>query len=107
VQPDQGGPSRPLVAGSSRSQHVGFDEGRPTKGALHLPRWRVVLTASEGVRLIGEGAAGYSFFILTQGSAVVTSEGEDLAATAIRPAAALGAGRIGTALNDALRRADI
>jgi CRP-like cAMP-binding protein len=34
----------------------------------------------EGVRLIGEGAAGYSFFILTQGNAVVTSDGADLAA---------------------------
>jgi CRP-like cAMP-binding protein len=32
------------------------------------------------VRLTGEGAAGYSFFILIQGSAVVTSEGADRAA---------------------------
>jgi voltage-gated potassium channel len=38
-----------------------------------------VQAANEGVPLIGEGAAGYSFFILTQGSAVVTSEGADLA----------------------------
>ena len=33
----------------------------------------------EGVRLIGEGAAGYSFFILTEGSAVVTSGDATLA----------------------------
>jgi CRP-like cAMP-binding protein len=47
---------------------------------LELANWFDVQAASEGVRLIGEGAAGYSFFILTQGSAVVTSEGADLAA---------------------------
>jgi voltage-gated potassium channel len=47
---------------------------------LELTKWFDVQTASEGVRLTGEGAAGYSFFILTQGSAVVTFEGADLAA---------------------------
>lgn len=47
---------------------------------LELANWFDVQTSSEGVRLAGEGAAGYSFFILTQGSAVVTSEGADLAA---------------------------
>jgi CRP-like cAMP-binding protein len=46
---------------------------------LELANWFDVQTAGEGVRLTGEGAAGYSFFILTQGSAVVTSEGADLA----------------------------
>jgi CRP-like cAMP-binding protein len=47
---------------------------------LELTNWFDVQTASEGVRLTGEGAAGYSFFILIQGSAVVTSEGADRAA---------------------------
>ena len=46
---------------------------------MELTKWFDVRTAREGVRLTGEGAAGYSFFILTQGGAVVTSEGEDLA----------------------------
>jgi CRP-like cAMP-binding protein len=47
---------------------------------LELANWFDVQTVSEGVRLTGEGAAGYSFFILTEGSAIVTSEGADLAA---------------------------
>ena len=34
-----------------------------------------VKTAEAGSRLIGEGAPGYSFFILVQGSAVVSSRG--------------------------------
>ena len=44
-----------------------------------LAAWFDVQTASPGVCLIGEGAAGYSFFVLTQGNAVVTSEGATLA----------------------------
>jgi CRP-like cAMP-binding protein len=35
-------------------------------------------TADEGARLCGEGASGYSFFILTEGSAVVTADGATL-----------------------------
>jgi CRP-like cAMP-binding protein len=34
---------------------------------------------SEGIRLVGEGASGYSFFILVGGSAVVTAEGDEVA----------------------------
>ena len=34
---------------------------------------------SEGIELTGEGASGYSFFILLDGSAVVTANGEALA----------------------------
>jgi CRP-like cAMP-binding protein len=37
-----------------------------------------VQNAGEGVRLLGEGAHGYTFFVLTDGSAAVTSEGESL-----------------------------
>jgi hypothetical protein len=33
-----------------------------------LVTWLDVQTVSEGVRLTGEGAAGYSFFVLAQGS---------------------------------------
>jgi CRP-like cAMP-binding protein len=36
-------------------------------------------SVSEGVELTGEGASGYSLFILVEGSAVVTSGGETLA----------------------------
>jgi CRP-like cAMP-binding protein len=34
---------------------------------------------SEGVELTGEGAPGYSFFVLTEGSAVVTARSETVA----------------------------
>jgi voltage-gated potassium channel len=44
-----------------------------------LARWFDVQDSSEGVRLTGEGAAGYSFFVLAQGTAAVTSEGATLA----------------------------
>jgi CRP-like cAMP-binding protein len=46
---------------------------------LHeLAAWFDVQNASEGVRLTGEGAAGYSFVILAEGSALVTTDGENL-----------------------------
>ena len=41
--------------------------------------WFEERTADEGVRLIGEGAAGYSFFVLLDGSAAVTSGDTQLA----------------------------
>jgi CRP-like cAMP-binding protein len=44
-----------------------------------LAGWFDAQTAGAGVRLVGEGAAGYSFFVLVEGSAVVTSAGAELA----------------------------
>lgn len=38
-----------------------------------LASWFDVQTVSEGVRLAGEGATGYSFYVLIEGSAVVTA----------------------------------
>jgi CRP-like cAMP-binding protein len=35
-------------------------------------------TAEAGSRLIGEGAASYSFFVLAEGTAVVTSQGSTI-----------------------------
>jgi CRP-like cAMP-binding protein len=40
--------------------------------------WFDVRTADEGVRLCGEGAHGYSFFILKSGTAEVTAQGQTL-----------------------------
>jgi voltage-gated potassium channel len=40
--------------------------------------WADVRTASPGDRLCGEGASGYSFFILCSGAADVTREGQGL-----------------------------
>ena len=43
-----------------------------------LAQWFETKTAGEGVRLAGEGAAGYSFFVIADGNAVVTSNGSEL-----------------------------
>jgi CRP-like cAMP-binding protein len=40
--------------------------------------WLEVRTVSAGAQLVGEGASGYSFFILQDGSATVTVDGEDV-----------------------------
>jgi CRP-like cAMP-binding protein len=40
--------------------------------------WAELRTASPGDRICGEGASGYSFFILCSGAADVTQEGEGL-----------------------------
>ena len=44
-----------------------------------LAGWFDVQEASPGVRLVGEGAPGYSFFVLLEGGAAVTSHGAELA----------------------------
>jgi CRP-like cAMP-binding protein len=40
--------------------------------------WFHVQNANEGVKLVGEGAPGYTFFVLLEGTAAVTSEGQTL-----------------------------
>jgi CRP-like cAMP-binding protein len=47
-----------------------------------LANWFDVRNASEGVRLCGEGAPGYCFFVLTDGTATVTSDGATVATLA-------------------------
>ena len=49
------------------------DQQRQIAGWFHVEH------ASEGVVLVGEGAHGYTFFVLTEGTAAVTGEGESLA----------------------------
>jgi voltage-gated potassium channel len=44
-----------------------------------LGNWFESRSTSAGVRLCGEGAPGYSFFVLTDGSAEVTIDGEKVA----------------------------
>jgi CRP-like cAMP-binding protein len=44
-----------------------------------LANWFHEETAGEGVRLVGEGSHGYTFFVLAEGTAAVTAEGKDLA----------------------------
>jgi CRP-like cAMP-binding protein len=44
-----------------------------------LARWFDMRTASEGVRLCGERATGYTFFVISKGAATVTADGEVVA----------------------------
>ena len=44
-----------------------------------LASWFDVKTVSPGVKLATEGAAGYSFYVVVEGSAVVTAEDEPVA----------------------------
>src|SRR5689334_15758150 len=42
--------------------------------------WFDVEHVSEGVKVAGEGAPGYSFFVIAEGTAIVTADGRDLRA---------------------------
>jgi ATP-binding cassette, subfamily B, bacterial len=44
-----------------------------------IANWFDAEHIGEGVRLVGEGSHGYSFFVLAEGTAAVTAEGEKLA----------------------------
>lgn len=44
-----------------------------------LSYWFHVQNAGEGVCLVGEGAPGYTFFVLVEGSAIVTIAGQTVA----------------------------
>jgi CRP-like cAMP-binding protein len=59
--------------------------------------WFHVETTREGVRLVGEGCNGYTFFVLTEGTAGVSSDGESLSSLGpgdyFGEVAILGAGR--------------
>jgi voltage-gated potassium channel len=54
-----------------------FDDLEPEELATIAP-WFEVQEASPGVRLTGEGAAGYSFFVLSDGTANVTIDGAEV-----------------------------
>ena len=43
-----------------------------------LANWFHVENAPEGSTLVGEGAHGYTFFVLAEGTAAVTADGESL-----------------------------
>jgi CRP-like cAMP-binding protein len=44
-----------------------------------LAPWFESATVSPGVALVNQGAAGYSFYVLVEGAAVVTHDGEEVA----------------------------
>jgi CRP-like cAMP-binding protein len=55
-----------------------FDALSPDEREM-VARWLERRHAEPGERLCGEGAAGYSFFVLQSGEAAVTRDGEQLA----------------------------
>ena len=67
------------MASASQLAALPLFESLDTADLNELAPWFEVKIASEGVRLIGEGSCGYSFFILTQGSAAVTTDEGTLA----------------------------
>jgi CRP-like cAMP-binding protein len=67
------------MASASQLATIPLFESVSSSDLDEVAKWFDVQIASEGVRLIGEGASGYSFFILTTGSAAVTTEDGRLA----------------------------
>lgn len=61
------------MASASQLAAIPLFESLSSSDLEELAPWFDVQIAGEGVRLIGEGSSGYSFFILTQGSAAVTT----------------------------------
>ena len=61
------------MASPSQLSAIPLFESLTIADLSELAPWFDVQIASEGVRLSGEGSSGYSFFILTQGSAAVTT----------------------------------
>jgi CRP-like cAMP-binding protein len=54
-----------------------FDDLEP-EGLAEIAPWFEVQKTSPGVNLTGEGAAGYSFFVLSDGTASVTIDGAEV-----------------------------
>ena len=61
------------MASASQLAPIPLFESLSSSDLDELAPWFVVQITGEDVRLIGEGSSGYSFFILTQGSAAVTT----------------------------------
>ncbi len=66
VEPDQ-------LRSCSLFTGLGHEELEP------LCDWFEVASVSESVTVAGEGAPGYSFFVIAQGNAVVSADGDELA----------------------------
>jgi voltage-gated potassium channel len=61
------------MASASQLAAIPLFESLTSSDLDELAPWFDVQIIGEDVRLIGEGSSGYSFFILTQGSAAVTT----------------------------------
>jgi CRP-like cAMP-binding protein len=67
------------VVGADELKAVPLFESLEEDDLHELASWFDVQDCSEGVCLAGEGAGGYSFFVLIEGSAEVTRDGQALA----------------------------
>ena len=67
------------MAAAADLERVDLFHGLAEDELARLAEWFDVQTVSAGVRLIGEGASGYSFYVLLEGSAVVTNGDETVA----------------------------
>jgi len=64
----------PAAAADDLARVPLFDMLEPEERAVIAP-WFEVQDVSTGVKLTGEGASGYSFFVLLEGTATVTLDG--------------------------------
>ena len=67
------------VASAAQLASIPLFESLSVSDLHELAGWFDVQEASEGVRLTGEGAAGYSFYLLLEGTAAVDADGSTLA----------------------------
>ncbi len=68
-----------MVATADELREIPLFDGLGDADLETLAHWFEAKTVGEGSQLIGEGAAGYCFFVLADGGAIVTSEGAELA----------------------------
>jgi len=69
----------PSMASAAQLASIPLFESLSVSDLHELAGWFDVQEASEGVRLTGEGAAGYSFYVLLEGNAAVVADGSTLA----------------------------
>ena len=67
------------VVGATELKTVPLFASLNEEDLRELASWFDEQACSEGVCLTGEGAGGYSFFVLVDGSAAVTADGHELA----------------------------
>ena len=67
-----------MVASPAELAAVPLFASLPDVELAEIATWFDAKDVGEGARIIGEGAAGYTFFVLADGSAVVTANGEEV-----------------------------
>src|SRR5262250_1492246 len=66
------------VAGADDLAGIELFESLDPDARATLAPWFEVQDVSPGIKLCGEGASGYSFFVLRDGSATVTIDGTEV-----------------------------